>query len=38
MTDSGRNLPGTDRAAAFSDGIFAITITLLVLEIQDGRA
>jgi uncharacterized membrane protein len=30
----GGGLPGAGRAATFSDGIFAITITLLVLEIQ----
>jgi uncharacterized membrane protein len=34
MTDSGGSLPGSGRAATFSDGIFAITITLLVLEIE----
>jgi uncharacterized membrane protein len=34
MTDSRSSLPGSGRAATFSDGIFAITITLLVLEIE----
>jgi uncharacterized membrane protein len=34
MGTSRRSLPGSGRAATFSDGIFAITITLLVLEIE----
>jgi TMEM175 potassium channel family protein len=33
MAGDERSLPTTDRAEAFSDAVFAITITLLVLEI-----
>jgi uncharacterized membrane protein len=31
--DGGRDLPGTRRTEAFSDGVFAIVITLLVLDL-----
>jgi uncharacterized membrane protein len=31
--DGGRDLPGTGRTEAFSDGVFAIVITLLVLDL-----
>jgi TMEM175 potassium channel family protein len=32
-TPSGRRFLGTDRLAAYSDGVFAIAATLLVLDI-----